>query len=328
MAKTKKGFRAGLYGVVSGILVAAILVGMTVFAFTTRYNAFSPEKVAQSYADTIVQTGDGYNALKVSLVSKNQKFGNFVINAYMAPYVNDNSGKKKGEPKVEQNKAIGTGSKEETELLDQIYNTMYVYYKELMATVGLENYDEFYSRYFDMLKQVRVAVLGDDYMDTEFMFSVFESNVQTYSNKLTGTKKKLAADKKTVLQKETTGIYQEMYGKDYKLTTTVTNTKELSADEVKAYADEYKNRIQPLIENGKSKAAALANEDKKEAMEQAFANLDIADSIEAVDECTVEVTNQKGDVVATVQVYVVRIGNSWYVDNSNTSTAPLYIAQA
>ena len=214
MAKTKKGFRAGLYGVVSGILVAAILVGMTVFAFTTRYNAFSPEKVAQSYADTIVQTGDGYNALKVSLVSKNQKFGNFVINAYMAPYVNDNSGKKKDEPKVEQNKAIGTGSKEETELLDQIYNTMYVYYEELMATVGLENYDEFYSRYFDMLKQVRVAVLGDDYMDTEFMFSVFESNVQTYSNKLTGTKKKLAADKKTVLQEETTGVYQEMYGKD------------------------------------------------------------------------------------------------------------------
>lgn len=328
MAKTKKSFRAGLYGVVSGILVAAILVSMTVFAFTTRYNAFSPEKVAQSYADTVVQTGDGYNALKVSLVSKNQKFGNFVINAYMAPYVNDNSGNKKGEPKVEQNKAIGTGSKEETELLDQIYNTMYVYYEELMATVGLENYDEFYSRYFDMLKQVRVAVLGDDYMDTEFMFSVFESNVQTYSNKLTGTKKKLAADKKTVLQKETTGIYQEMYGKDYKLTTTVKNTKELSADEVKAYADEYKIRIQPLIENGKSKAAALANEDKKEAMEQAFANLDIADSIEAVDECTVEVTNQKGDVVATVQVYVVRIGNSWYVDNSNTSTAPLYIAQA
>lgn len=327
MAKTKKGFRAGLYGVVSGILVAAILVGMTVFAFTTRYNAFSPEKVAQSYADTIVQTGDGYNALKVSLVSKNQKFGNFVINAYMAPYVNDNSGKKKGEPKVEQNKAIGTGSKEETEFLDQIYNTMYVYYEELMATVGLENYDEFYSRYFDMLKQVRVAVLGDDYMDTEFMFSVFESNVQTYSNKLTGTKKKLAADKKTVLQKETTGIYQEMYGKDYKLTTTVTNTKELPADEVEAYVKGYKDRVVPIIQ--KSEAVADTLDDKKsEAMKSAFENLNVADSIEAVDECTVEVTNQNGDVVANTKVYVVRIGNSWYVDNSNTSTAPLYIAQA
>ena len=63
-------------------------------------------------------------------------------------------------------------------------------------------------------------------------------------------------------------------------------------------------------------------------MKEAFDNLNVADSIEAVDECTVEVTNQKGDVVATVQVYVVRIGNSWYVDNSNTNTAALYIAQA
>ena len=327
MAKTKKGFRAGLYGVVSGILVAAILVGMTVFAFTTRYNAFSPEKVAQSYADTIVQTGDGYNALKVSLVSKNQKFGNFVINAYMAPYINDNSGKKKDEPKVEQNKAIGTGSKEETELLDQIYNTMYVYYEELMATVGLENYDEFYSSYFNKLKQVRVAVLGDDYMDTDFMFSVFESNVQTYANKLTGTKKKLAADEKTVIQKASTGVYQKMYGKEYKLTTTVTNTTELSADEVRAYADGYKDRVVPLAQKNESVADSL-DEKKSAAMKEAFDNLNVADSIEAVDECTVEVTNQKGDIVATVQVYVVRIGNSWYVDNSNTNTAPLYIAQA
>ena len=128
MTKSKKGFNTGLYGVIAGVLVAAILVGMTVFAFTTRYNAFSPEKVAQSYADTIVQTGDGYNALKVSLVSKNQKFGNFVINAYMAPYVNDNSGKKKGEKKIEQNKEIGTGSKKEAKLLDTVYNTMYDYY--------------------------------------------------------------------------------------------------------------------------------------------------------------------------------------------------------
>lgn len=60
-------------------------------------------------------------------------------------------------------------------------------------------------------------------------------------------------------------------------------------------------------------------------MKSAFENLNVADSIEAVDECTVEVTNQNGDVVANTKVYVVRIGNSWYVDNSNTDTAPLYI---
>ncbi|WP_308620002.1 hypothetical protein [uncultured Eubacterium sp.] len=324
MTKSKKGFNTGLYGVIAGVLVAAILVGMTVFAFTTRYNAFSPEKVAQSYADTVVQTGDGYNALKVSLVSKNQKFGNFVINAYMAPYVNDNKGKKKGEKKIEQNKEIGTGSKKEAKLLDTVYNTMYDYYDELMKTVGLQNYDEFYSLYFAKLKEVRVAVLQDDYMDTDFMFSVFESNVQTYANKLTGTKKVLADDKKTVIQKASTGAYQELYGKKYKLTTTVTDTKELPADEVETYAKAYKDRVVPIIQ--KSEAVADTLDDKKsEAMKSAFENLNVADSIEAVDECTVEVTNQNGDVVANTKVYVVRIGNSWYVDNSNTDTAPLYI---
>mgnify|MGYP004456983351 FL=1 len=324
MTKSKKGFNTGLYGVIAGVLVAAILVGMTVFAFTTRYNAFSPEKVAQSYADTVVQTGDGYNALKVSLVSKNQKFGNFVINAYMAPYVNDNKGKKKGEKKIEQNKEIGTGSKKEAKLLDTVYNTMYDYYDELMKTVGLQNYDEFYSLYFAKLKEVRVAVLQDDYMDTDFMFSVFESNVQTYANKLTGTKKVLAADEKTVIQKASTGAYQELYGKKYKLTTTVTDTNELPADEVEAYVKGYKDRVVPIIQ--KSEAVADTLDDKKsEAMKSAFENLNVADSIEAVDECTVEVTNQNGDVVANTKVYVVRIGNSWYVDNSNTDTTPLYI---
>ena len=326
MTKSKKGFNTGLYGIIAGVLVAAILVGMTVFAFTTRYNAFSPEKVAQSYADTIVQTGDGYNALKVSLVSKNQKFGNFVINAYMASYVNDNSGKKKGEKKIEQNKEIVTGSKKEAKLLDTVYNTMYDYYEELMETVGLQNYDEFYSLYFAKLKEVREAVLQDDYMDTDFMFSVFESNVQTYANKLTGTKEKLAADKKTVIQKASTGIYQELYGKDYKLTTAVTDTKELPADEVEAYATGYKNRVVPIAQNNEALADTL-DDKKSSAMKEAFDNLNVADSIEAVDECTVEVTNQNGDVVANTKVYVVKIGNSWYVDNSNTDTAPLYLVK-
>ena len=62
-------------------------------------------------------------------------------------------------------------------------------------------------------------------------------------------------------------------------------------------------------------------------MKEAFDNLNVADSIEAVDECTVEVTNQNGDVVANAKVYVVKIGNSWYVDNSNTDTAPLYLVK-
>ena len=62
--KEKKGFNAALYAVVAGIVVAVALVLITIFAFTTRYTGFSNEKVAQAYVDTIVQTGDGYNAYK------------------------------------------------------------------------------------------------------------------------------------------------------------------------------------------------------------------------------------------------------------------------
>ncbi|WP_177917272.1 hypothetical protein [uncultured Eubacterium sp.] len=326
MTKAKKEFKAGLYGLAAAVITAVILIGLTVYAFTSGYDAFSPEKTAQNYADTIVQTGDGYNALKISLVSKEQKFGSFVTNAYMSPYVNDNSGKKKGEKKVEQNELIGTGSDEEAQMLDTIYSTMYDYYEELMKTVGLQNYDEFYSLYFAKLKEVRVAVLQDDYMDTDFMFSVFESNVQTYANKLTGTQEKLAADEKTVIQKASTGIYQELYGKDYKLTTTVTDTKELSADEVKAYVTGYKDRVVPISKKNEALADTLDDE-KSSEMKAAFDNLNVTDKIEAVDECTVEVTNQNGDVVASTKVYVVRIGNSWYVDNSNTDTEPLYLVK-
>ena len=98
----------------------------------------------------------------------------------------------------------------------------------------------------------------------------------------------------------------------------------MPADEVEAYVKGYKDRVVPIIQ--KSEAVADTLDDKKsEAMKSAFENLNVADSIEAVDECTVEVTNQNGDVVANTKVYVVRIGNSWYVDNSNTDTAPLYI---
>lgn len=322
----KKEFKAGLYGVAAAVLVAVVLIGLTVFAFTSRYNAFSPEKVAQSYADTIVQNGDGYNALKVSLVSKEQKFGSFVTNAYMTPYINDGKD-------VKQNEIIGTGSDEEAQLLDTVYNEMYDYFLELQSTVGLQNYDSFYSQYFAKLKQVRKDVIGDDYMDTDFMFGVFESNVQSYGNSLTGTQEKLAADEKTVLQEKTIGEYQKMFGEDYKFTTTVTDVKELDDSDVKAYAEEYKSRIAPLASSGETKANSFGLEDTdkkntpKTDMINAFNNLDVSDNFKAVDEVSVEVTLDDGTVVAKTTVYVVKIGNSWYVDNSNTDTAPLYILQ-
>ena len=164
MAENKKEFKAGRYAVIVGVVLAVVLTLLTIFAFKTRYTAFSPEKVAQAYTDTIVQTGDGYNAYKNTLVCKNQKYGNFIINAYMRPYVNDGDD-------VEQAEFVGTGSEEEQAAIDKVYETMYNYYLQLVDTIGLDDYDTFYDNYFAKLVEVRKEVYGDEYMDTEYMFT-------------------------------------------------------------------------------------------------------------------------------------------------------------
>lgn len=339
MADTKEkktGFKPGLYAVVAGIVVAVFLVVITIFAFTTRYTAFSPEKVAVAYTDTIVQAGDGYNAYKNTLVSKNQKFGNFIIDAYMAPYVNKDA---------EKNEIIGTGTEEEAKLLDSVYTQMYDYYVELLGTYGFDDYDSVFSKYFAKLSEVRKTVIEDEYMDTEFMFGVFESNVDRYGKELTGTDREFASDNKTITQELTIGKYQEMFGVEqeveidalvngkkkkvteklpvYKLTTTVAESKALEGDELQAYLDGYKQRVvsaNPTIPE-------VATDEQKAKIDEANKKLDCTEDISDVTECTLEVKTQDDTVVATQKVYVVKIGNSWYVDNTNVDTSALYLAK-
>ena len=322
--KEKKGFNAALYAVVAGVVVAVVLVLITIFAFTTRYTGFSADKVAQAYVDTIVQTGDGYNAYKNTLVSKNQKFGNFVINVYMLPYINEDAKKAS---------FVGTGTDEEIAKTDEVYDTMYDYYVELLQKYGLDNIDAVFNDYFAKLSEVRKEVFGDEYMDTDFMFSVFESNVSNYGKSLTGTEKELGADDKTVIQEATTGKYQKMFGKDYKFTATVKESTPLSDSEKDAYVKEYKERIAPVAASGEAKAEkfGLKDTDKKHTpksdMVGAFEKLDCSNDISAVTKCNVDVTLADGTVVASQQVYVVKIGKTWYVDNTNVDTSGLYLAK-
>lgn len=331
--KEKKGFSAGAYAGIAGVIVAALLAVLTIFAFTTRYTAFSPEKTAQYFADVVVQNGDGYNSYKNTLVSKNQKFGDFVINAYMTPYVNKDA---------EKNEVIGTGSNEEAELLNKVYDTMYDYYVELVAGKGMDDYDAVFSQYFARLKQVRAEVLGDEYMDTEFMFSVFESNVDRYSRSLTGTDVEYEADGKTIKTEATVGEYQEVFGENYKLTTTVEGCTPV--DDVEGYVAEYKQRIALLLDGAEAKADAFGLENttkekkilfikKTEEVKtrdnfiNAYQKLDCADAIDDVALCDVVVSAGEGSEVARVNVYVVKIGNSWYVDNTNVDTSALFLAK-
>lgn len=326
--KEKKAFNAGAYAVITAVVMAVVLVALTIFAYTTRYNAFSPEKIAQSYVDGIVQTGDGYNSYKTTLVSKNGslKYGDFIRNAYMIAYVNDGDD-------VKQADFVGKGNDEEQKAIDEVYSTMYDYYVELLSTYGWDDYDSMFSKYFDKLVEVRHNVYGDEYMDMEFMFGALEANVQTYADSLTGTEEVLAADGKTVLSEATEGAYQKLLGEGYKITCTISDCKELSADEANAYIEQYKNRITPIAEGGSGRADTLGVTDVDEkhqyktSMVEAFEGLNHADEIEAVAEVTVAVKDESGKVNVTITVPVVKIGKSWYVDNTNINTRPLYITQ-
>lgn len=314
--KEKKSRSLGAYAIIAGILVAVVLVGVTIFAFTSRYAAFDPEKTAKNYVELIAESADGYNSYKTTLLSKNQKHGDFIVNAYMTPYINEDA---------EQNEIIGSKSKKEAKLLDKVYSTMYDYYVELIENNGMDNYDAVYSQYFAKLAQVRKDIIGDDYMDTEFMFGVFESNIDQYSKSLIGVKEELEADNKTVKTPAKDGKYHKLFGKDYKLSTTVKATKELDEKEVKAYVKSYKERIDSYIKLGTRRANELdLTKEQKESMISAFEKLDCSEKISSVMECTVVVNEKTKGEVASVKVYVVKIGSSWYVDNTNIDTSVLY----
>lgn len=335
MAKNKE-FKAGVYSVVAGVVVAVVLVAITVYAYTARYTALDPGKVALAYVDTIAQTGDGYNAYKNSLVSKNAKYGDFIYDAYMKPYVNTDA---------KQAEFVGSGTEQEAQAIDRVYSEMYDYYIQLLETYGLDDYDSVFTEYFARLAQVRREVYGDEYMDRDYMFGVFESNVSSYGKSLTGTDQVLAEDEKTVVQEKSIGKYQEMYGEDYKLTSTVESVEALSNAEMQEYIAAYKQRIEPVAQSGEERAEQFGLEDKttqkkvlfftvdetsndKTAMKEAFEKLDCSGSISAVSKATVNVSLADGTSVATQEVYVVRIGNSWYVDNTNIDTSGLYFSQS
>lgn len=304
MAKENKKFNYGLYAVVVFVVIAAILVAVTSFTFKGKYVAYDTEKVAVNFVDTIAQKGDGYNAYKFTLASKNEKYGDFVRQQFMYPVIYP--GYEVGMDKDAFNELKKTGlntdehksdttKNDDGSLAGQVADKMYPYYEELMKNGGWDDYYKVYTSYFNKLVEVRKEVFGDDYMSDEVMFTALEANVATYGNSLTGTEKKLAADEKTVIQKESTGAYQTAYGKDYKLTTTVTNVEEITD------LDAYKETL---------------NNDSLTTFS--------TDDITAAVKVMTEVTLEDGSAVATCEVYEVKIGSNWYVDNLSTNTTALY----
>ena len=303
MAKQEKTFNTKLYALVVFLLVAAILAVSTVATFSSKYIAFKPEKVAQAYADTIVQTGDGYNANKYALVSKSEKYGDFIRKFYMYPVIYKDAGYKPGDD-TKNLKGLNDDSYKSDKtkndngtLTGRVTEAMYPYYVELLGQYGWDDADAMFTNYFAKYQQVRGQVFGDQYLDDEGMFTALEANVKTYGESLTGTEETYDKNTKVKLTDKTIGAYQKALGEDYKLTTTVTDVQ--SVEDVKAYTAKMNTQ---LLENYEVSA----------------------DDISAVSTCTVQVTDAKGTQLATCNLTVVQIGHTWYVDNTTADTSALY----
>lgn len=304
--ETKKGFNYKLYAIIAFFVVAAILAATTAFAFQQKYIAFDPEKTALNYADTIIQRGDGYNAYAYTISAKSEKYGDFIRIYYMYPliYPGYEPGMSDDEFKaIKENGYDNEKYQSETTLNDdgtlagQLADTMYPYYVELVKTYGWDDYDSIYKNYFSRLVQERKAIFGDDFINDEVMFTAFESNVSTYGNAVTGTEMVLGEDEKTVIQEKTTGLYQEEYGEDYKITSSVVSAAPI--DDL----DSYKAVLDPAV----LETYGIT-----------------ADDISAAQEVTVQGALEDGTVIASLDVYVVQIGNTWYVDNTTTVTNDFY----
>ena len=156
MAKKERSFNLKLYAVVVFFAVAAALVLIVLFTFKSKYTAFHPDQVAESYVDTIVQTGDGYNAYKISLVSKSQKYGDYIRQYYIYPVIYREAGYKPGD-NIKELKGFNDKSymSEKTAndngtLQGKVIDEMYDYYAELVGN-GWDDYDAVFTKYFEKL---------------------------------------------------------------------------------------------------------------------------------------------------------------------------------
>lgn len=305
---TKKGFNYKLYAIIAFVVVAAILAVTTSYAFQQKYIAFDPEKTALNYADTIIQRGDGYNAYAYTISAKSEKYGDFIRIYYMYPliYPDYEVGMDSKEfKKIQKEKKGYDNEKYQSEatlnddgtLAGKLADTMYPYYVELIKTYGWDDYDSIYKNYFSRLVQERKAIFGDDFLNDEVMFTAFESNVSTYGNAVTGTEEVIGEDGKTIVQEKSVGLYQEEYGEDYKITSSV-----VSASPVEDLAS-YKSSLDPAI----LETYGIT-----------------ADDISDAQKITVQGALEDGTVITSLDVYVVKIGNTWYVDNTTTVTNTFY----
>lgn len=299
----KKEFNLKIYAAVTFFVIAGLLATITVTTYKSRYNGFSPEKTAVAFVQSIVETGDGYNAYKNTIVSKNYKYGDFIREYYMYPVIYAESNYKPGDD-TDGLKGLNDDSyKGEKTLSDdgtlsgQVIDSMYDYYISLMKEYkGWDNYDAVFTDYFNELCRVREEVFGDKYMTDEIMFTALESNVKTYGESLTGTEEEYDANTGIQTSVKMTGAYEKAFGEGYKFTYEVKDTTILSTTNA------------PWSQINKDMLKTYKT--------------DISEMSELY--CVTVEIKVNGETIATQNVNVVKINSTWYVDNTTADTTALY----
>ena len=303
MKTDKKAFNTKTYAIVVFFVVAALLATITAVTFSSRYNGFNPDKVAVAYVESIVNRGDGYNAYKNALISKNYKYGDYIREYYMYPVIyaecdyapGDDTKDMKGYN--DESYMSDKTKNDDGTLAGQVIDKMYPFYVSLIQqNNGWDKYDVIFNKYFKKLVEVRKSIFGDNYMTDEIMFTALEANVASYGDSLTGTEEVIDENTGLKTGEKTVGLYEEKFGDNYKIT--------YEADQV----SEYKN----------------VDGYKKSLDEKTLETYKISlDDINAAAAVSVKI-NVADKTVGGISVNVVKIGNTWYVDNFNAHTEKLY----
>ena len=284
MAENKKEFNLKLFGILTIIIAAVVLVALTVTTYTSRYTAFDPEKMSVAFVDTIVQTGDGYNAYKDTLVSFSDKYGNFIRKNYINPVVeNGYEGTALDDESLKSEKTLN----DDGSLSAQVTEKMYPFYVKLIEeNNGFDNYDVIFTQYIEELLKVRQEVFGDRFFDDEVFFTAFEGNATAYGESLTGTEDVFDSNTGVQTKFASVGAYQEKYGEDYKIKVISAGAEDAEIPDMNVY------NLSKTVSEAKC--------------------------------CKINVEVNGETVVEGLEITVVKIGSSWYVANESCDTGILY----
>lgn len=295
MKNKEKTLNIKIYAVCAVVFIAVFLVVATVATFKAKYTAFHPDELARSFVESIVTVGDGYNAYKNTLVSKNMKYGDFVRENFINPAVKRDAAEGEKDYSDDSFKGEKTLNDDGT-LSGELTDIMYPVYKELIETYGWDNYSAVFSEYIEKLIVNREKIFSDKFMNDEVFFTAFEANVSQYAYMLTGREETYDENTGVKLSDKITGLYEEMFGDGYSFTVSIEDEKSADLSEYKSSVNKEEFELYGIDEN------------------------DISD----VKTYSVSISVNNAMNIASADLTLVKIGASWYVDNTSTDTSSLY----